>query len=78
MLHRCITKMYMTTSDYRIRSVSDDGIMLVLAHMSGISLSWPSIIQDEHGKTYMFRSNEFMEQWMVGDFSGYAKYILKA
>lgn len=69
--------MKMSKDDYRIQSVSSDGTMIVLAYFSGMGLEWPATVHnDKTDQTFTFVSNEFMEQWMVGNYSGVAKYTL--
>lgn len=66
----------MTEDDYQIRSVSWDGVMMVNAHFSGMAMEWPAIIVDvKTGQSFRFKSNEVMEDHMIGKYSGYAKYI---
>lgn len=47
----------------------------VVADMLEISSQWPLIIYDKDGTKYSYISNEAMEDWMVGNFSGHAKYL---
>jgi hypothetical protein len=69
--------MKMSENDYTIRSVSSNGELKAMAHFSGMSMKWPTEIYDNKtGKTFRFASNEPMEDWMVGNYSGFAKYIL--
>lgn len=68
----------MTEDDYVIYSVrftEPKETMQVLANFSGMALEWPPFITDgKGGKTYKFVCNEVMEDFMVGRFSGHAKY----
>lgn len=69
--------MEMSENDYTIRSVSSDGELKVMAHFSGMLMKWPAKIHDDKtNQTFRFASNEPMENWMVGNYSGFAKYIL--
>jgi hypothetical protein len=41
-----------------------------------MAMDWPEIIHDgKHGKSFKFQSNEVMEDFMVGKFSGYASFV---
>ncbi len=65
----------MLAIDYRIYA-SDVNKMFVVARMSAIGDRWPdTIINPDSGLTYNFKSNEIMEDWMIGNYSGHAKYI---
>ena len=67
----------MIEDDYRIRSVSSNEVMSVVSYFSGIALEWPPLIQyKKTDETYKFVSNEVIEDWMIGNYSGHAKYIL--
>ena len=69
--------MKMIEDDYRIRSVSSNEVMSVVSYFSGIALEWPPLIQyKKTDETYKFVSNEVIEDWMIGNYSGHAKYIL--
>ncbi len=63
----------MSVDDYCIYGESKGCIFLV-AHMLAYSMDWPPQIS-YHGKDYKFNSNEFMEDWMVGYYSGHARYV---
>jgi hypothetical protein len=66
--------MKMRPDDYHVYSISD-GVMMVVAHFSGMALEWPSAIENVQSR-YKFQSNEAMEDWMIGNYSGHAKYQL--
>jgi len=48
--------------------------ILVVAEMSAMGMHWPPIIHYED-KIYQFCSNEAMQDWMIGEYSGHAKYV---
>jgi hypothetical protein len=70
---------HMAEKDYVIRSVhftEPKHTMYVMAHFSGMSMTWPPLITDgKGGKTFKFVCNEVMEDFMVGNYSGHAKYV---
>ena len=69
--------MKMRKDDYTIFDLNKTGDMIVLAFYSGMCMKWPDTIHDEKtDETYKFASNEVLEDWMVGNYSGCAKYIL--
>jgi hypothetical protein len=69
--------MEMSENDYTIRSVSSSGELKAMAYFSGMSMKWPAEIHYfKTDQTFRFVSNEPMEDWMVGNYSGFAKYIL--
>jgi hypothetical protein len=66
----------MRGGDYIIYSVGSNGEMHVVADMLAHGMEWPTVIHDpKTGKDFSFRCNEVMEDWMVGRYSGHAKYI---
>ena len=71
-------RVQMIEKDYVIRSVrlsEPKYTMLVMAYYRGMGLEWPPFITcDKYEKTFKFVCNEPMEDFMVGNYSGYAKY----
>jgi hypothetical protein len=65
--------MKMTSDEYRVIYISDTELR-VAADMLAYSKDWPPSITRE-GRTYQFSTNEPMERWMAGEYSGHAKYI---
>lgn len=74
--------MMMDHGNWKIYKVAywerEDGLFqaYVVADMLQIGRNWPPIILDgKLGKSYKFECNEVMEDWMVGNYSGHAKYV---
>lgn len=68
---------FMSPSEYLIYGQADETVgtsIYVVAGYSGLGWDWPPTLAYE-GKFYIFQCNEPMETWMVGHFSGHAKYI---
>ncbi len=70
--------MKMIKKDYAVYNsgASADGQLElnVVAHFSGMGLEWPKTIVHE-GKEYKYECNEAMKGWMVGKYSGHARYL---
>lgn len=68
--------MKMSPQDYHVYIEQDDGKEIrAVSHFSGMTSAWPSTIH-HCGKTYNFVTQEVMQDWMVGNFSGTARYQL--
>ena len=74
--------MMMTPGSWKIYKVAfwerDDKLhqAYVTADMLEIGRDWPTTIQDgKSGSTFKFASNEVMEDWMIGNYSGHARYV---
>lgn len=72
----------MNEGSYRIYSIMfferEDGLCqaYVVADMSEFGRVWPIVIHDDkHEISFRYESNEVMEPWMAGKYSGYAKYV---
>lgn len=65
--------MKMTEQDYKVYGVGDNGDVYVVANFAGISKEWPTTLTVDE-LDYKFVSNEAMEDWMLGNYSGHAKY----
>ena len=65
--------MKMTKYDYQICCVDRDNLFLA-ANLLAHGLEWPAVVVYESA-SYEFVSNEVMKEWMVGNFSGHAKYV---
>lgn len=65
--------MKMGPGDYQIYGV-DAGYLWVVASILTMGWDWP--LQIIHrGKTYKFSNNEAMDDWMIGEWGGHAKYV---
>jgi len=65
--------MKMGPGDYQIYGVGS-GHLWVVAGI--LTMGWDCPLQIIHrGKTYKFSNNEPMEDWMIGDWGGHAKYV---
>lgn len=62
----------MSAADYLIYAFDSDSVYVV-ADMLAYGLCWPTTIKHK-GVTYKFAHNEVMQDWMVGNYSGHAKY----
>jgi len=61
---------------YMIYSNRSDGVIYVVADFLTVGWNWPSTIRDDiTGETFGFFCNEPMEDWMIGNCGGHAKYI---
>ena len=50
------------------------GAIFIVADINTVGLDWPLTIL--HGnKFYRFKSDELMQDWMIGVWSGHAKYV---
>jgi len=74
--------MKMTDGSWRIYAVAfnerTDGLShaYVTADMLEVGREWPSVIVDgKGGKSFQFVCNELMQDWMIGNYSGHAKYV---
>jgi len=74
--------MKMTDGSWRIYRVAfferDDGLhqAYVVANMLEFGREWPTFIHDpKDDVTYKFECNELMQDWMIGNYSGHAKYV---
>ena len=65
--------MKMQPGDYQIYGKGSDHIWVVSGLLT-YSMEWPDRITNR-GRVYKFASSEPMEEWMVGDWGGHAKYI---
>ena len=66
--------MKMHADDCRVYSIGDS--MMVVATFAGMGRDWPDTLVDKTtGTIYIFQSNEPMQDWMIGNYSGHAKYI---
>jgi len=52
---------------------STDEELRVVVNFGGMCRTWPTIITTEVGD-YKFKCNDFMQEWMIGDYSGTARY----
>ena len=66
--------MKMVEVDYKVYGVGTSDIS-VYAYFSGAQKDWPPYIEYCES-LYRFNSNEVMQPWMVGDYSGHAKYLI--
>jgi len=66
--------MKMVDADYKVYGVGTSDISVV-AYFSGAQKEWPPYIE-HRGFLYRFNSNEVMQPWMIGDYSGHSKYLL--
>ena len=64
---------------YKVVSPTHNGGLrtaFVTADMLEIGREWPIRIRDgKTGSEFTFICNEVMEDWMVGNYSGHAKYL---
>ncbi len=70
----------MDDEDFQIYKVSlendkEKESIYAVARFSGMGLDWPRVVK-HCGKYYKFASNEVMEDWMIGNYSGHAKFSL--
>jgi hypothetical protein len=69
--------MKMSASDYRVYTIdTEGGTLYAVADMLAMGYTWPPVIVED-GISYHFDSNEVMEPWMTGEYSGHAKYVEK-
>lgn len=69
--------MMMRPRDYRVYTQEEEKVgtsIYVVADILTMGWDWPPIIIYE-GKEYKFLRNEVMEDWMVGNWGGHAKYL---
>jgi hypothetical protein len=66
--------MKMLPTDYRVYWTNGPDLFLI-SYFSGMTDEWPPIVRHDN-RDYKFASQEFMETWMVGQYSGHAKYVL--
>ena len=67
----------MMVDDYRIYAQTEEQIgtsIYVVADILTMGWNWPLKLT-YRGKEYKFLRNEVMEDWMVGNYGGHAKYI---
>jgi hypothetical protein len=64
--------MKMQASDYHVYEKGPD-FLLVVGDMLSFGMEWPDTIAKD-GRVYRFRTNEVMEDWMVGRYYGHARY----
>lgn len=53
---------------------NDGRELRVVANMMCFSMDWPDRLF-YIGKTFKFQCNEVMKDWMIGEYSGHAKYV---
>lgn len=63
----------MGPGDYKIYSIGA-GHLGVVAGILTNGWVWPAEITHRE-KTYKFATNEVMEDWMIGEWGGHAKYV---
>lgn len=63
---------------WKVTSPQKDGLRwaYITADMLEFGKDWPLVIEDKKtGAKFSFICNEVMEDWMVGNYSGHAKYL---
>lgn len=63
---------------WKVTSPQKDGLRWahITADMLQHGREWPLVIEDaKTGARFSFISNEAMEDWMIGNYSGHAKYL---
>jgi hypothetical protein len=48
--------------------------VFVVASILSFGMEWPRNL-NYVGKVFQFQTNEVMEDWMIGEYGGHAKYI---
>lgn len=69
--------MMMRPRDYRVYTQEEEQVgtsIYVVADILTMGWDWPPTITYE-GKEYKFFRNEAMEDWMIGNWGGHAKYL---
>lgn len=67
----------MRPGDYRIYAQADEQVgtsIYVVADILTMGYDWPTTLTYK-GAEYKFLRNEVMEDWMIGNHGGHAKYI---
>lgn len=67
----------MRPGDYRVYAQAEEQVgtsIYVVADILTMGWDWPETISYK-GKDYRFKSNEVMEDWMIGNWGGHAKFV---